>query len=187
MHDLLMMAAVAAHGPAHAAAEHVDPSIAGIFNATVIVSLAMLVLVGIAIWQKVPAMIAGALDSRIAEIRKQLDEATQLRKEAEALRGEYQAKLVALDGEAAEMRIRAENEAAHLIAKAEEDAVALVARRQRMAEDRIGAAERSAIADVRATAARVAVAAAQSVIAETHGAANDRPLIDKAIADLGQL
>lgn len=187
MHDLLMMAAVTAHEPAHAAAEHVDPSIGGIFNATVIVSLAMLVLIGIAVWQKVPAMIAATLDARIAEIRQQLDEATQLRKEAEALRGEYQAKLVALDGEAAEMRQRAEHEAAHLIAKAEEDATALVARRQRMAEDRIGATERSAVAEVRERAAQVAVAAAQLVIGQTHGAANDRPLVDRAIADLGQL
>jgi F-type H+-transporting ATPase subunit b len=166
---------------------HAEPAVAGVLTATVWVSLSMLVLIGIMVWKKVPTMIAGMLDGKIAQIRSQLDEASNLRKEAEALRGEYQAKIAALEGETAAMRARAEAEADELIARAKVDATALIARRQKMAEDRIAAAERQAVADVRATASRAAVAAAGSIIAEQHDASADRPLIDRAIADVGQL
>lgn len=185
MSDLLMLvAAEAAHG---AGAEHAEPAIAGVLNATVIVSISMLVLVGIMLWKKVPALIGSMLDGKIAAIRAQLDEASDLRKEAEALRAEYQGKLAALDGEAAAIRERAEQEASLVVAKAKEDAAALVARRQRMAEDRIAAAERSAIAEVRDTATRAAVAAAQQLIVEGHSAAADKPLVEKAIADIEKI
>ena len=193
MSDLLMLiAAQAAHGVAevaHAGAEvhHAEPAIAGIFNATVIVSIAMLALIGIMLWKKVPALVAGMLDSRIAQIRAQLDEAADLRKEAEALRGEYEAKIKALDSETAAMRNRAEQEAAQMLAKAEEDVKALVVRRQRMAEDRIAAAERSAVAEVRDAASRAAVAAARDLIADKHDGTADKPLVDRAIADIARI
>jgi F-type H+-transporting ATPase subunit b len=186
MSDLvLLIAAEAAH--AGAGAEHADPAIAGVLNATVIVSISMLVLIGLMLWKKVPALVVGMLDGKIAAIRAQLDEASALRKEAEALRGEYQAKLAALETEAAAIRERAGQEAALVVAKAQEDAAALVARRQRMAEDRIAAAERSAIAEVRDTATRAAVAAAQQLIAEGHNASADKPLVEKAIADIEKI
>jgi len=56
-----------------------------------------------------------------------------------------------------------------------------------MAEDKIAAAERAAVAEVRAKAADAATRAAASIIAETHGAGADKPLVDKAIAGLGRL
>lgn len=185
MSNLLLIAAEGAHAAAGAA--HAEPAIAGIFNATVIVSLAMLALIGVMLWQKVPSKIAGMLDGRIAEIRKQLDDASSLRQEAEALRGEYENKLKALDAETAAMRERAQQEASSLIERAEADAADLVARRQKMAEDRIAAAERQALADVRESASRLAVAAARSVIAESHSADADKALVDKAISDVAAL
>ncbi len=180
---LFLIASEAAHGGAEV---HAEPAVAGVLNATVWVSLAMLVLIGVMIWKKVPAMVAGMLDSRIAQIRAQLDEASALRREAEALRTEYQGRLAALDREAQDMRARAEAEATAITAKAESDAAEGIARRQRMAEDRIAAAERAAIADVRATAARAAVASAASLIGEHHAAADDKALVDRAIAELSR-
>ena len=47
------------------------------------------------------------------------------------------------------------------------------------------AAERAAIADVRATAARAAAAAAAQIIGSHHDAAADRALVDQTIAGLG--
>ncbi len=182
MADLLMFAASAAHGAAEA---HAEPTALGL-NATVFVSLAMLLFLGILAWKKVPALIGKMLDDKIAGIRSQLDEASTLRNEAEALRNEYAAKLAALDGEVGVIRARAEEEAASLVAKTEADAKDLVARRQRMAEDRIAAAERAAIADVRETASRAAVAAAAGLISDRLDAPGDKPLIDRAIAELGR-
>lgn len=167
-----------AHG---GAAPHADPSALGL-DATMWVALAMLVVIGLAVWKKVPAMVAGMLDKRIGEIRKQLDEATQLRREAEALKAEYEAKAAAAASDAEAMLAHAHVEAQAIVAKAEVDATTLIARRQSMAEDKIAAAERAAIAEVRTKAASAAAAAAASLIAAHHDAATDKALVDSAIA-----
>jgi F-type H+-transporting ATPase subunit b len=165
--------------------EHAEPTALGL-SATVWVSLAMLLLIAVMVWKKVPAIVSKMLDDKIAGIRAQLDEAAALRTEAEALRNEYAAKLAALDGETAAIKARAEEEAAALVAKTEADAKDLIARRQRMADDRIGAAERAAVADVREQATRAAVVAATGLIAEKHDGKADQVLVDRAIADLGR-
>jgi len=162
-------------------APHADPSALGL-DATMWVALAMLVVIGLAIWKKVPALVAGMLDKRIGEIRKQLDEATQLRGEAEALKTEYEGKAAAATTDAEAMMAHAHAEAQAIIAKAEVDATTLIARRQSMAEDKIAAAERAAIAEVRSKAATAAAAAAASLIAAHHDAATDKVLVDSAIA-----
>jgi F-type H+-transporting ATPase subunit b len=167
----------------HAPTPHADPSALGL-DATMWVALAMLVVIALAIWKKVPAMVAGMLDKRIAEIRKQLDEAKQLRTEAEALKAEYEGKAAAANADADAMRAHAHVEAEAILAKAEADATALIGRRQAMAEDRIAAAERTAIAQVRAKTASAAASAAASLIAANHNAASDKPLVDSAIARL---
>ena len=90
---------------------HVEPASFGFIDATVWVSIAMAIFIGILLWKKVPAMLAAMLDKRIAEISKQLKEAEQLRLEAESLKAEYEAKLAAAAKEADEMRARAASEA----------------------------------------------------------------------------
>src|SRR5687767_16009003 len=92
-------AATEAHG---GAAPHAEPTAFGL-DATQWVALAMVVVLAILIWKKVPAAIASALDKKIATIREQLEEASQLRAEAEALKAEYEAKASAADAEAATM------------------------------------------------------------------------------------
>ena len=56
------------------------------------IALAMIVVIAIMIWKKVPGAIGKALDDKIALIRDQLAEAESLRKEAEALKAEYEKK-----------------------------------------------------------------------------------------------
>jgi len=150
------------------------------------VALAMIIIFAIMIWKGVPKAIARALDKKIAGIREQLDEASKLRAEAEALRGEYQAKASAAESEAAQILAHARAEAEQIVAKAKDDTEQLVKRRQRMAEDKIAAAERAAVAEVRAKAAEAATQAAAALIAERNDAESDKALVDKAIAALGQ-
>ncbi|MCB2014184.1 MAG: F0F1 ATP synthase subunit B [Sphingobium sp.] len=186
------------HGEVHAAteahggpAEHgLDPAIGGaggFFNATAIVSVSMAVFIAVLIWKKVPALIGKALDDRIAGIRSQLDEAAKLRAEAEALKSEYQAKLAGAEKDAEALRARAEEEAGLLVAEAKANATALVKRRQKMAEDKIAAAERTAIADIRAKAVSAATGAAAALIAENHDAAADKTMVDSTIKGLGTI
>jgi F-type H+-transporting ATPase subunit b len=168
---------------AHGTEEHAVPSALG-FDATMLVALAMLIVIGLAIWKKVPAIIAGALDKQIAAIREQLDVATNLRKEAEAIKAEYQAQARQATRDAQAMKIAATAEAKDIIARAKEDATALITRRGKMAEEKIAAAEAAAIADVRAKAASTAIAAATSLIAQSSDSKTKASLIDAAISQL---
>ena len=167
------------HGPI------AEPTALGL-DATAWVALAMLAVIAIMLWKKVPAAIGRALDKKIAGIREQLDEATRLRTEAEALRAEYEAKAAAAGAEAEAMLGRARHEADMIVQQAKTDAAALVERRTRMAEDKIAAAERSAIAEVRAKAVTAATIAAERLIRDQHDATADRAMVDRTIAGLGR-
>jgi F-type H+-transporting ATPase subunit b len=168
---------------AHGTEAHVTPKALGM-DATMWVALAMIAVIALSIWKKIPAMIGAMLDSQIAGIKDQLNQATNLRKEAEAIKAEYEAnaKQAAKDAEA--MKAQADEEAKLIIAKAKSDATALIARRAQSAQDKIGAAERAAIADVRAKAARIAAAAAGALIAQHHDSKADASLVDATIAQL---
>jgi F-type H+-transporting ATPase subunit b len=167
----------AGHGP--------EPT-AFLLDATGWISVAMLAVFAILLWKRVPAAIGRALDRKIASIRQQLDEAAQLRAEAEALKAEYEAKAAQADAEAATMIERARTEAEGIVRQAEADAAALVERRARMAEDKIAAAERAAIDEVRAKAASAAAAAAERLIRERMDPGADKVMVDATIAELGQ-
>src|SRR4051795_11197211 len=143
------------------------------------VAVAMIAVFAIFIWKKVPGAIAGALDGKIALIRDQLAEAESLRKEAEALKAEYEKKSKSADKDAAALIERANHEAEDIVAKAKTDAEVLIERRTRMAEDKIAAEERSAVEQLRAAAADAAAKATARLIAERHDAATDAKLIDQ--------
>src|SRR5262245_23406236 len=105
---ILLSAAAAEHGAE--AGHHAEPIALGL-NPVAWVALSMAVLIVVAIWKKVPGMATGMLDSSIAEIRKQLDEAKALRAEAEALRAEYAGKIANAEKDAAAMLEHAKHEA----------------------------------------------------------------------------
>jgi F-type H+-transporting ATPase subunit b len=182
MLDLMILSEVAGAAVEH----HTEPTAFGL-GPSAWVALSMVAVFGIMLKAKVPAMVAGMLDKRIGEIRTQLDEAAQLRKEADALNAEYEAISKAAGVEIAAMREAAAKDADEIVTKAKADVAALIARRTKMAEDKIAAAERAAIAEVRAKAANAASAAAAMMIVGGHDGRADRPLIDATIAGLDRL
>ena len=169
----------------HEAAPEHEPTFLG-FDPGGWVAIAMLVVFAIFIWKRVPSAIGKALDDRIALIRNQLAEAESLRKEAEALKAEYAKKAKSADKDRAALLERARHEAEEIVAKAKSDAEALVERRTRMAEDKIAAAERAALDEVRTKAARAASAAAESLIRDKLDDKADKKMIDATIAELGR-
>ncbi len=177
MADILTLLASGAEG------HHAEPSVFGL-DTYQWVALSMAVLIGVFIWKKVPGIITGGLDAKIAAIRAALDEAKTLRAEAEALRAEYAAKIAGAEKDAEAMLAGAREEADAILAKAEADSEVMVARRQKMAEDKIAAAERAAIADVKARAVTAAAAASKVLIAKAHDGEADKKLADEVIASL---
>jgi F-type H+-transporting ATPase subunit b len=135
---------------------------------------------------KAPKKITDALDARIAETVRELDEARALRAEAERLLAQARAQQAASATDAAAIIAHAEAEARDLVADAERDAGLLIERRTRMAQDKIGAAERSAVTEVRTRAAVAAARAAEMLIREGHDAGADRRMVDTTISGLGR-
>ncbi len=176
MFDLTILAA------AGAAAEHHElPTALGLTPGGW-VAMSMIAVFAVMLKVGVPKIVAGMLDKQIGEISKQLDEAARLRAEAEALKAEYAGKVAAASAHADEVKAQAEVEAQAIVAKAKTDAELLIVRRTKSAEDKIAAAERSTIAELRAHAAAAAASAASSLISEGHSASADKALVDEAIA-----
>jgi F-type H+-transporting ATPase subunit b len=148
------------------------------------VAVAILFVFALLIWKKVPAAIGRALDSKIALIREQLAEAETLRREAEALKAEYESKAASVDKDREAMLDRARHEADEIVAKAKKDVEALIDRRTRMAQDKIAAEERAAIDQLRTAAADAAARAAAKIITEHHDVETDRSLVDQAIKEI---
>jgi F-type H+-transporting ATPase subunit b len=176
MADILMLLASGAEG-------HAEPGVLGL-DSYQWVALAMTVLIGVFLWKKVPGLITGGLDAKIAAIRAALDEAKTLRAEAEALRAEYAAKIASAEKDAEAMLAGAREEADAILARAEADSEVMVARRTAMAEEKIAAAERAAVAEVKARAVTAAAAASKVLIARAHDSAADKRLADEVIASL---
>lgn len=172
--------ATVGHAPAPDAGE---PTYLGL-NPGGWVALAMLLVFAVLIWKKVPGAIGRALDSKIGLIRDQLAEAESLRREAEALKAEYEAKSASADKDREALLERARHEANEIVAKAKTDAEALIERRSRMAEEKIAAEERAAIGQLRTAAAEAAAKAAARLISERHDAGTDAKLVDQAIREL---
>ena len=166
-----------AHRPPEATLLHLDS------EGWVYVSLTIFFLIAI-FYAKGHRTIASKLDERIADTRRSLDEAHQLRAEAEALLADAKKRQAATHADAEQILAHAKVEADQIVEKARVDADTLIERRGKMAEDKIAAAERTAIADVRAKAASAATAAAAMLIAQRHDARADKALVDRTIAGL---
>lgn len=169
---------------AHGGVEHAEPALLGLgAEGWVYVGLTIFLLIAIFV-AKAPKIVTEILDQRIAEAKRTLDEARAIRTEAEALLANAKAQTAASSGDAAAIIAHAQTEAKNLLTEAQAHAADLTVRRAKMAEDKIAAAERTAIADVRAKAASTAASVAAQIIAQTHDAAADRGLVDSAISRL---
>jgi F-type H+-transporting ATPase subunit b len=164
--------------------EHEGPTLLGL-NAEGWVYTGVTIFLIIAfVFAKAHRTILAGLDARIADTKRELEEASSVRAEAEALLADAKKQQSASAKDAKAILAHAETEAAGLISQAELGAKEQIARRTRMAEDKIAAAELAAIADVRAQAAHGAARTAELLIASGHDAKADKSLVDQAISHL---
>ena len=138
------------------------------------------VLFGRKIWTALTAM----LDERADEVRAELAEAQRLRQEAETMLRDANAQREAAVADAQRLLSGAKAEAARLAAAAAAEAESSAKRREQMAIDRISAAEKSAVDEVRMIAAEVATTAAKDVIRADLTAEAASALVDRAITGL---
>lgn len=134
--------------------------------------------------RKLWAALAGILDKRTEAVRAELAEAQRLRQEAEAMLKDARNRREAALAEAQTLLARAKDEAARVAREAAAEAQAAARRREQMAMDRIAAAEKAAVDDVRTLAAQIATVAAEQAIRDGLTAEADARLIDHAIGSL---
>jgi len=147
------------------------------------VAVAFVIFMAIIVWKAVGPMMR-ALDKRAERIRDELDEAQRLREDAQHLLAEYKRKLRDAEKEAEEMYAHAQEEAERLKRAGEAQLEAALTRREQQAKDRIAQAEQQAVAQVRALAADVAVAATRDLLVESVDKKTADALIDEAVKQI---
>ena len=153
-------------------------------DATFWVGAAFVLFVGILFYFKVPGMLTNALDERAKKISDDLDQARELREEAQVLLASYQRKQRDALKEAEGIIAHAKEEAMREAEQAEKKLEEVVARRQQAALNKIALAEAQAENEVRDTAIEIAIAAATAVVAQQVRGDRADALVDTAIQDL---
>lgn len=133
---------------------------------------------------KVPGLIAKALDDRADAIRKELDEARNLRKEAQAILDDYQKRHGRVAEETEAIVKQARREAESLQAETRKSLADQLDRRTKAAEEKIKSAQAQALAEIRSAAVDKAIAAAERIVSSKLGGQSANALIDRSIADV---
>lgn len=146
----------------------------------IVAFFAFFILFGRKLWKPLAAL----LDNRAVTVRAELDEAARLRREAEAMLVDATARRDAALQDARALIDGAQAEANRVTEAAAAEAERSARRREQMALDRIAAAEKAAVTEVRVVATEIATVAAEHVIRGTLGPEGDAALINHAIASL---
>lgn len=149
-------------------------------DATAWVLISFLIFMVLA-WRFARKPLLGKLDARIEEIRREIENAGALRKEAEGLIGEYQKKQQQAEKEAREILARAQQQASQMRLQAEKDMDELMARKEAQLQEKLTRIGESARQEIREYAADLAVKATAEIIAKALDEKANARLVDESI------
>jgi F-type H+-transporting ATPase subunit b len=147
------------------------------------VAVALIVFLGLVFWKGFKPILQG-LDARAERIRAEIQEAQELREEAQKTLAEYKRKQRDAMKEADEIVANAESEAKRMRERAEHDLEESLKRRERQAMEKIEQAEQSAINEVRNQAVNVAMIAARELMEKSIDKDKADAMIRDSIEDL---
>ncbi|MGH1455349.1 MAG: hypothetical protein ACRBDI_01075 [Alphaproteobacteria bacterium] len=124
------------------------------------------------------------LDQRIAQIQNDLEEAENLRVEAQEMLAQYQRKHRDAVQESAEILEKAKASAEKFRINAENDLQETISRREAQLEDRLKRMEQNAINEIQTFAADLAMNTARQIIIDNLDKKVDVTLIDNAIKNV---
>lgn len=153
-------------------------------DATFWAFIGLVLFIVVIFWVKVPGKIGASLDARAKKIENELEEARRLRDEAQSLLAEYQRKRREAEQEAEDIVAEAKAEAERLTQETNKALEEMIERRTKAAEVKIANAETQAVAEVRARAVDVAVAAAEKILAKKVSGKPAEALISDGIAEV---
>ena len=152
------------------------------FDATFFALVALIIFLGIAAYAGAFTKLGAGLDTRADRIRRELEHATQLRKDAEALLAEYKQKRLDAEKEAASIISAAKADAEEYASETRRKLTESLERRSKQAEQKIAQAEAAAVKEVRNVATDLAIAASHHLAAEAAKAGKGAELISQSIA-----
>ena len=144
----------------------------------------LILFLGLLAYLGVPKIIGDLLDKRADAIRKELDDARQLREEAQEILASYKRKQAEAEQEAEAIIKRAKTEADYLRENAKEEIAARIERRTTQAEQRIAQAEAAAAKEVRTLATDIAIDAAELLLSEKLTKTQRNALLKNEISSL---
>lgn len=156
-----------------------------LYDTNIVVLIAFLIFVGILLAVKLPSKLGAMLDDRADKIRVELNEARELREEAQKMLAQYERQQKDVQREAEEIVAKAREDAEYHATKAKADLKDNIERRLKAAEEQIKAAEEDAVRSVRNRAADVAVEATREILAGKLPGDKADGLIDDAILQVG--
>lgn len=136
------------------------------------------------VFKPIRSGLTGALDDKIAQIRRDVEEAQKLREEAQATLASYQRKQRDAAQEVEAMLARAKAEAETHRKSAEAALETMLKRQEQAATEKIQQAEAAAVQEIRDRAVTVALAATVRLLEERLSGASGDALIDDAIRSL---
>jgi F-type H+-transporting ATPase subunit b len=149
------------------------------FDQTFFALVALVLFLGLVFYAGAHKKAAMALDDRAKLISKELEDAKQLRLDAEELLADYKQRRLDAEKEAQEIVAQAKSAATLYGEEARKKLGETIARRTKQAEQKIALAGTAAAKEVRGTATDLAIAAATKLISEQKGGAK---LIAESIA-----
>jgi len=147
------------------------------------VLIAFVIFIGAAGWPITKAITAG-LDKRADKIRADMEEAENLREEAQDLLASYQRKQRDAVAEAEAIVNHAKEESQRLLQHGQERLEAALERRKKLAMERIEQAEAQALDRVRANTVDIALDATRTFLADKFTGKKADALVDAAIKEL---
>jgi len=130
--------------------------------------------------------IVSGLDSRIAEVKNEIETAERLRVEAQELLAQYQRKQRDAEKEATEIINRAQKQAEQMAENSHAELQETMTRREEQLTSRLQRLEENAIAEIQSHATDLAVAATTEMIVQTLDSKSNAELNEKTIAALPQ-
>jgi F-type H+-transporting ATPase subunit b len=148
--------------------------------------VALVLFLALVWYLKGPRLLGRSLDDHATRVRRELEEARQLKEEAKSQLAEYQRRRQEAEREAKDIVAAASREAEAMLTDARRRNEEYVARRTQMAETKIAQAEADAIAEVKASAVEIAVAAATRIVAEKGASGEAGRFIDQSLGEIRQ-
>jgi F-type H+-transporting ATPase subunit b len=152
---------------------------------TIWVAISFVIFVALAV-KLAGKKVTGALDTKIAAIRSEIETAEKLRAETQALLADFQKKQQDAQAEANRIVEAAKASAKQIQQSAEADLDESMARREAQLMDRLKRVEEKAMADIQNHAAELALQATREIVAKSMDEKTGKSLIDQAVASVAK-